>query len=144
MLSCFRHVRLCATLWTVARQAPLSMGFSRREYKSGLSCSPPGIFPTQGSNWRLLNLLPCRRILYPLSHLGTSKETSKEMFIQGNLLALRMQAAAVFKQQPIFSFSSTPSQLSLIESPLQVACGQKTHLPSSLSFQSRITSCSEG
>ena len=27
MLSCFRHVWLCATLWTVACQAPLSMGF---------------------------------------------------------------------------------------------------------------------
>ena len=31
-----------AALWTVARQAPLSMGFSRREYWSGLPCPPPG------------------------------------------------------------------------------------------------------
>ena len=30
------------TLWTVARQAPLSMGFSRQEYWSGLPCPPPG------------------------------------------------------------------------------------------------------
>ena len=30
-----------ATLWTVARQAPLSMGFSTQEYWSGLPCSPP-------------------------------------------------------------------------------------------------------
>ena len=30
------------TLWTVARQAPLSMGFSRHEYWSGLSCPLPG------------------------------------------------------------------------------------------------------
>ena len=30
------------TLWTVARQAPLSMGFSRQEYWSGLLCPPPG------------------------------------------------------------------------------------------------------
>ena len=29
-------------LWTVARQAPLSMGFSRQEYWSGLLCLPPG------------------------------------------------------------------------------------------------------
>ena len=36
------HVRLFATLWTVARQAPLSMEFSRQEYQSGLPCSPPG------------------------------------------------------------------------------------------------------
>jgi len=32
LLSWFSHVRLFATAWTVARQAPLSMGFSRQEY----------------------------------------------------------------------------------------------------------------
>ena len=32
MLSCFNHVRLFAALWAVARQALLSMGFSRHEY----------------------------------------------------------------------------------------------------------------
>ena len=31
------HVQLFVTLWTVARQAPVSMGFSRREYWSGSS-----------------------------------------------------------------------------------------------------------
>ena len=36
MLSSFSQVRLFATLWTVAHQAPLSMGFSRQEYRSGL------------------------------------------------------------------------------------------------------------
>ena len=36
------HVRLFAIPWTVARQAPLSMGFSRQEYWSGLPFSPPG------------------------------------------------------------------------------------------------------
>ena len=35
MLSCFSRVRLFATLWTVAHQAPLPMGFSRQEYWSG-------------------------------------------------------------------------------------------------------------
>ena len=35
--------------WTVAYQAPLSMGFSRQEYWSGLPFPSPGIFPTQGS-----------------------------------------------------------------------------------------------
>ena len=37
MLSCFSHVWLCATLWTTACQAPLSMGFSRQECWNGLS-----------------------------------------------------------------------------------------------------------
>ena len=48
VLSCFSHVRLCATPWTISRQAPLSMGFSRQEYWSGLPCSPPGDLPDPG------------------------------------------------------------------------------------------------
>ena len=36
------------TLWTVARQAPLPMGFSREEYWGGLPCLPPGDLLTQG------------------------------------------------------------------------------------------------
>ena len=34
--------------WTVAHYAPLSMGFSRQEYWSGLSCPPPGDLPDPG------------------------------------------------------------------------------------------------
>ena len=45
MLGHFSHVQLCATLWTVAHKAPLSMGFSRQEYWSGLPCPPPGDLP---------------------------------------------------------------------------------------------------
>ena len=48
VLSCFSHVQLCATLWTVALQAPLSMGFSWQEYWSGLPCPPPGDLPNPG------------------------------------------------------------------------------------------------
>ena len=41
MLSRFSHIQLLVTLWTVTRKAPLSMGFSRQEYWSGLLCSSP-------------------------------------------------------------------------------------------------------
>ena len=44
----FSHVWLFATLWTITHQASLSMGFSRQEYWSGLSCSPPGDLPNPG------------------------------------------------------------------------------------------------
>ena len=37
-----------ATSWTVARQAPLSMGFSSQEYWSGLLCPPAGDLPNPG------------------------------------------------------------------------------------------------
>ena len=42
------RVRLCVTPWTAARQAPLSMGFSRQEHWSGLPCPPPGDRPNPG------------------------------------------------------------------------------------------------
>ena len=74
VLSCFSHVRLFATLWTRARQAPLSMGFSRQGYWIGLQCPPPGDLPdsgiepmspalaggsfTTGATWEALTLVP--------------------------------------------------------------------------------------
>ena len=48
------HVRLFATPWTVAYQAPLSMGFSRQEYWSGLRFPPPGDLPKSGMELRFL------------------------------------------------------------------------------------------
>ena len=41
-------VQFFVTPWTVARQAPLSMGFSRQEYWGGLPCPPPGGLPNPG------------------------------------------------------------------------------------------------
>ena len=41
-------VQLFATLWTVAHQAPPSMGFSRQEYWSGLPFPSPGGLPDPG------------------------------------------------------------------------------------------------
>ena len=48
LLSHLSCVRLFATLWTVAIQVPLSMGFSRQEYWSGLPCPSPGALPNPG------------------------------------------------------------------------------------------------
>ena len=64
-------IRPSVTPWTVAHQAPLCMGFFRQECGGGL------IFLTQGSNPRLL---PCRRILYPLSHLGLLPVTQTSLW----------------------------------------------------------------
>ena len=59
------HFQLIATPWTIACQVPLSMGFSRQEYWSGLPFPSQGIFPTQESNLGLLN---CMQILYQLNY----------------------------------------------------------------------------
>ena len=48
VLSHFSHVWLFATTWTVARQAPLSTGFTRQEHWSGWPCPPPGDLPGPG------------------------------------------------------------------------------------------------
>ena len=48
VLSRFSHIWLFGTPWTVACKAPLSMGFSRQEYWSGLSCPPSGDLPNKG------------------------------------------------------------------------------------------------
>ena len=61
LLSHFNRVWLCVTPWTAARQAPLSMGFSRQEYWSALPFPSPEDLLTQGSNPGLLH---CRQILY--------------------------------------------------------------------------------
>ena len=64
VLSCFSRSRLCATLWIVAGQAPLSTAFSRREYWSVLPFpSPrdlrdPGIKPTFLRSLALVGSLP--------------------------------------------------------------------------------------
>jgi len=65
-------VRLFETSWTVACQAPPSMGFSRQEYWSGCHVLLQGILPNQELNPGLPH---CKQTLYGLSHQG-SQESS--------------------------------------------------------------------
>ena len=63
----------CPTLvtpLTVTCQAPLSMGFSRQEYWSGLPFPSPGDLPDPGLN---PSLPQCGRILYQLNHKGSPR-----------------------------------------------------------------------
>ena len=71
------HVQFFATPWTVAHQAPPSMGFSRQEYWSGLPFPFPGDLPDPGIEPRspafqadtLTSKLPGK----PFKHLGKCK-----------------------------------------------------------------------
>ena len=68
--SCLSCPALCNTMdWTVAHQAPLSMGFSRQEYWSGLPLLLQ-IFPIKGSNPHLLCLFHWQTASSPLSPPG--------------------------------------------------------------------------
>ena len=48
MLNCFSHIQFFVTLWTVACQSPLSVGFPRQEYWTGLPRCLPGDLPNPG------------------------------------------------------------------------------------------------
>ena len=86
ILNCFSLVWLCATLWTIARQSPLSLGFSRQEYWNGLPCPPPG-----GSSWpRHQTWVPC------VFWIGTWFFTTSAMWkVKNHLLMQEMQETQV-------------------------------------------------
>ena len=69
MLTCFSHVRLFATLWTVAHQAPLSMGILQARTGAGCHAFLQGIFPTR-DRIRDSCLLRCQVGSSPLAPLG--------------------------------------------------------------------------
>ena len=64
-LHVFSHVQLFVNPWTVACQAPLSMGFSGQNTGKGCHFLFQGIFPTQGSNPSLCVSCIGKQILYP-------------------------------------------------------------------------------
>ena len=64
------HLWLFETLWTVAYQVPLSMGFSRQEYRSGLPCPSPEDLPDPGiERMSLMSTCTGKRVLYCQCHL---------------------------------------------------------------------------
>ena len=108
---CFPALVLCSVdkscpnlcdSWTIAHQAPLSLGFSRQECWSGLPFPLPGIFPTQEWYPHLLYLLLCRRILYLwrkkpslmretwLQSVGQEDPLEKGMSAHSSILAWRL------------------------------------------------------
>ena len=71
-----------ATPWGVAHQAPLSMGFSRWEYRSGLPCLSPGDLPNPG-------IEPRSPILETESTIWTTREAQ---MVKNGIRALRKEA----------------------------------------------------
>ena len=64
--------RLFATLWTVALQDPVFMGFSREEYYSGFPCPPPGDLPDMGIKLTSIKLPALAAQFFTTStHLGS-------------------------------------------------------------------------
>ena len=68
MLSHFSHIQFFMTLWAVALQDPLSLGFSRQEYWSGLPCPPPGDLPDPGMELASLYISCIGRFFTPAAN----------------------------------------------------------------------------
>ena len=71
LLSHFSHVWLFGTPWTIARQASLSMVFSRQEYWSGLPCLPLADRPNPGIELTPLATRALQADYFPLRHPGS-------------------------------------------------------------------------
>ena len=107
-------VRLFATPWTAAYQAPPPMGFSRQESWSGLPFPSPGIFPTQESNPGFPTLqadaLPSEPPGKPLQVVKDSqnkKQSQKKDHIKVTLNTYLLIPLKYFRQQLLGSLSYT-------------------------------------
>ena len=98
MLSHLSRVQLFATPRTVARQAPLSMGFSRQEHWSGLWCPPLGDLPNPGSDLSLWSLLHWQRSSLPLVSSGKS---TRDLLSTGKGVLNSKHLSATFKRLSI-------------------------------------------
>ena len=108
MLSGFNHARLFAAPWTVAHQAPLSMGSSRQEYWSGLPCFPPGDLTNP---WMLevLNFLNC----VASSVLKNTCLKKKVLALKKNVMKLKGLHVSKFCMSPGYPIGFCLSRISL-------------------------------
>ena len=70
------HVQIFATPWTVAHQAPLSMGFPKQDYWSVLPFPSPGDLPDPGVKPESPWSTALQEILHALNHLRLKRMTS--------------------------------------------------------------------
>ena len=101
--SCFQGFKTPWTLWTVACQAPLSMGFSRQEYWSGLPIPSPENL--SDSDQIQVSYISCngRQVLYHQCHLGSPANLEVN---QISLIALYL--LKLIKQRKRHEYCKTP------------------------------------
>ena len=108
-----------ATLWTVARQTPLSMGFSRQECWSGLPCPPPGDLPNPGTEPTSLTSLPLQAGSLPLVPPG---KTLKELIKQ--VAAVTMTTSLQLKGKKKKEANTNDVYPGLLLIPASESCGK--------------------
>ena len=94
------HVWLFPTPWTVARQAPLSVRFSRQEYWSGLLCPPP--VPSQPRDQTHVSYISCSGrwafLFLFLYHWVPPGKPNKSPYLKGKSVLLWMLSFALESQ----------------------------------------------
>ena len=113
MLSCFSCISLFATLWTLAHQAPLFMGFSRQEYWSEFPCPPPGDLPDPGIKPYPLCLLHGRRVLCVTSTAWEALSSNNRLYFW---LILEPPVKKINKKKPQLETVGRPEESALPES----------------------------
>ena len=89
VLNCFSHIHLFVTLWVVACQAPLSMGFSKQDYWNGLLFPPPGDLPNPGTEPASLMSLALAGGFFTTSNIWEAWEACGQyMLIEGSVLSV--------------------------------------------------------
>ena len=106
VLSHFSRVWFFATPWTVTLQAPLSMGFTRQEYWSGLLCPSPGDLPNAGIEPESLTLPPLAGRFFTTSTTWEAQFSEYYLFKHVSSKAVTL---LVFNRdmQSILAFSKT-------------------------------------
>ena len=93
------------TLWTITHQAPLSMGFSRQEYWSGLPCPPPGDLHNPGIEPRSPALqedsLPTEPLGKPIHKRNILSEHQRMLLLVVNSLMFRKMFSACEGASPV-------------------------------------------
>jgi len=95
-------------LWTVACQAPLSMGFSRYEYWSRLLCPPPGDLPDPGTEPASLSLhwqAGCLPLGYT-DYRDSSKNSLSFFFLLNHIVQIFFSALQKIAFSGVLSFLS--------------------------------------
>ena len=96
VLNCCSRVQLFGSLWAVACQAPLSMGFSRQEYWSGLSRPPPEDLPNPGIKLMCLKVPAFAGVFFTTSTTWVNKK-KEDRLANYDLLAVSQMKSLLTK-----------------------------------------------
>ena len=105
------RVRLFVTSWTVAYQAPLSMGFSRQEYWSGLPCPSPGDLPDPGIEPRVSHIVGRHFTVW------ATREVQKRPYFHFFAMWAHSKQTAICEAGSGFSPDTESASTSMLEPP---------------------------